>query len=68
MTIILKNLPSFKKGSRTQQAFTITPTILRNNLGEVLNRVLYCNPRHVAYVVKRGELVAVLQMGIYGRH
>lgn len=62
MTIDLKNTHAFQKGNEKQSVFTITPTILRQNLGEVLDRVMYCKPPHVAYVLRRGKLVAILKL------
>lgn len=60
MEINLKNVKPFISGHHTQRVFTITPVVLRNNLGEVLSRVYYCRPQHIAYIVRHGKLVGVI--------
>jgi hypothetical protein len=62
MQIDISNLEKFQKGNANQKIFQISPTDLRTNLGEVLDRVLYCIPKHTAYVVRRGKLIAIMKM------
>ena len=56
----MKKLEPIKLGSHTQREFTITPSVLRQYMSEILNRIYYCDPPHVAHVLRRGKVVATI--------